>query len=407
MNRKKVAVIGGGGKITTAVLLEVLSDDPKTPYLFSLWGRTAAKLENTRTLAARFNAGNAELELAPSLDAALEEADLVLYCASYGLAPYGDYRAFGVQHGAYLMGIAEKMTVRCPEAWLLVVTNPPDIPLAAIHMRFGFERVVGLCNASTFTQKVLAAFLDEDEADVWPMDVGVNHELWYYDVLLRGKSIYPELRKLLLESYEPASILGDFHEQFPEWREGYRVNVEILRRTGYLHGPVGACHRFRGLPETRMAQLMKRPTNDDFLRLLDPALSNAEILRGTRRCAAEFPVYIARILRSILCDGGEQASALVLNRGALPGYPEDAMVQLTCRFNADGIVRPVPELPEFIEATLASRILQNRLLARALAEQDERYLRQAALVYPERLDFSELEKPIGDDFNAEPWMSLN
>ena len=407
MNRKKIAVIGGGGKITTAVILEMLSDDPKTLYHFSLFGRTAQKMENTLVLAERFNAGNAELEIAGSLDAALEEADLVLYCASYGLAPYGGYRAFGVQHGAYLMGIAERMTLRCPEAWLLVVTNPPDIPLAAIHMRFGLDRVVGLCNASTFTQKVLAAFLDEDEADVRPMDVGVNHELWYYDVLLRGRSIYDELRKMLPDLYDPAQIDGDFHEQFPEWREGFRVNVEILRRTGWLHGPVGGCHRFRGLPETRMAQLMRRPTNDDFLRLLDPALSNAEILRGTRRCAAEFPVYIARILRSILSDAGEQASALVLNSGALPGYPEDAMVQLTCRFNADGIVRPVPELPEFIEAALASRILQNRLLARALAEQDERYLRQAALVFPERLDFSALSAPVPDDFNAEPWMSLN
>ena len=407
MNRKKIAVIGGGGKITTAALLEMLGCPADASYLFSLFGRTKQKMENTLTLAARFNTGNAELEIADTLEAALTDADAVLYCASYGLGPFENWRAFGVQQGAYLMGIGERMAKLCPEAWLLVVTNPPDIPLAAVHMRFGLERVIGLCNASTFTQKVLAAFLDEDEEDLWPMDVGVNHELWYYDVLLRGKSIYPELKKLLLDSYDPACVLGDFHEQFPEWREGYRVNVEILRRTGYLHGPVGGCRRFRGLPETQMSKLMKRPNYDDFLRLLDPALPKEAVLRGTRRCAAEFPIYIARILHSVLTDAGEQASALVLNRGALPGYPEDAMVQLTCRFNAEGIVRPVPELPEFIEAALASRIRQNLLLARALAEQDEQYLRQAALVYPERLDFAALGEPVADGFNAEPWMSLN
>lgn len=407
MTEKKIAVIGGGGKITTAVILELLYGDAETPYRFSLFGRTEQKMVNTQTLASRFNAGNGRLEIAPTLEAALEGAALVLYCASYGLAPFEEYRAFGVQHGAYLMGIGERMTKLCPDAWLLVVTNPPDIPLAAVRLRFGLERVVGLCNASTFTQKVLAAFLDEDEEEVWPMDVGVNHELWYYDVLLREKSVYESLKPLLLAQYDPALIVDDFHEQFPEWREGFLANLAILRETGFLHGPVGGCHRFRNLPKTRMSELMRRPNYADFERLLDPALTREQILRGTRRCAAEFPVYIARIVRSILRDEGARASALVLNRGALPHYPEDAMVQLTCRFNADGIVRPVPELPEFIEASLAPRIRQNLLLARALAEQDETYLKQAALVFPERVDFAEVLPPFPEDGNAEPWMSLN
>lgn len=407
MTMKKIAVIGGGGKITTATILEILNRDTATPYMFSLYGRTQQKMVNTQTLCSRFNAGNAQVRIAPTLEDALDDADMVLYCASYGLAPFENYKAFGVQHGAYLMGIAERMTKRCPDAWLLVVTNPPDIPLMAAKLRFGLDRVVGLCNASTFTQKVLATFLDEEEEDVWPMDVGVNHELWYYDVLLREKSIYSELKKLLLTQYDPETITGDFHEQFPEWREGYLDNIAILRETGYLHGPVGGCHRFKNLPKTRMGELMKRPSYADFEQLLNPAFTREQILRGTRRCAAEFPIYIARIVRSILTDEGARASALVLNRGALPHYPEEAMLQLTCRFNADGIVRPVPECPEFIEAALASRIRQNLLLARALAEQDEKYLKQAALVFPERVDFAEVAKSFPETGNAEPWMSLN
>ena len=127
----------------------------------------------------------------------------------------------------------------------------------------------------------------------------------------------------------------------------------------------------------------------------------------TRRCAAEFPVYIARIVRSILLDEGARASALVLNRGALAGAPPDVCVQLTCRFYARHVERPAPVLPEFIEACLASRIRQNRLLARALALQDEALLRQAALVLPERVPVNALAKPLPEGFDAEPWLPLN
>ena len=396
---KKIAIIGAGGKITTATILELLNDDKTTSFQFSLYGRTAQKIDNTMTLAARFNARNAVFTQENSLEDTLANADLVLYCASYGLAAFEKYEAFGVQQGAFLFGIAERMVLLCPKAWLLVVTNPPDIPLLAAHMRFGIDRVIGLCNASVFTQKVLSAYMGYDEKEFWPMDFGVNHELWYYDAQYRGISVYDEIRASLLENYGPETLDTPFHREFPEWREGYLRNVAILRETGYLHGSVGGCRRFRDLPDTQMGTLMKRPSYADFEALLNPDLTKDEILRGTRRCAAEFPIYIADIVSSILLDEGRTQSALVLKDGA--------MVQLTCRYFADRVELPKFELPEFIEATLASRIKQNLLLARALAEQDVRLLKQAAFVFPERMPFTEVAAPWKSDGNAEAWMSLN
>ncbi|MCL2518798.1 MAG: hypothetical protein FWF15_09570, partial [Oscillospiraceae bacterium] len=357
----KIAIIGAGGKITTATILELLNNDKSTPFWFSLYGRTARKIENTLSLAERFNAGNAKFTQESTLEDALAGADLVLYCASYGLKPFEGYEAYGVQQGGYLMGIAERMVSVCPNAWLLVVTNPPDIPLLSVHIRFGLDRVIGLCNASVFTRKVLAAHMGYD---VMPMDFGVNHELWYYDVRHGDTSVYGEVRASLLNNYNPETLDTPFHREFPEWREGFKRNVAILRETGYLHGPVGGCRRFRDLPDTQMSALMKRPNDQDFVDLLNPSLTNEQILRGTRRCAAEFPIYIADIVHSILLNEGRTQSALVLK--------DSVMIQLTCKFYADQIELPVFEIPEFIEAALASRIKQNRLLARALAEQDVR-----------------------------------
>ena len=406
---KKIAVIGGGGKITTAAVAEMLYRDHETAYTFSLFGRNQTKIAGALGLLARFNTGNAVFEVASALEDALTGADAVLYCASYGLGDFESYRAFGVQNGAFIMGIGERMAKICPEAWLLVVTNPPDIPLTAVSLRFGLKKVIGLCNASTFTRKVLAAFLDEAEEDVMPMDVGVNHELWYYDVLLRGKSVYDDLKKMLAENYDPETLVDDFHDQFPEWREGFRNSIEIMKAVGYLPGPVGGGHRFKGLPQTQMSKLMKRPTNEDFAALYRdaPALSLERILSATRRCAAEFPIYIADILRAVLTYPAAHQSALVLNNGAVPCFPDEAMIQLTCSFDPGGITKPEFEIPEFIRTSLSSRVGQNLLLAKALAYQDDLLLRQAAMVYPERMDFSTLGDAEKPGFNAEPWMSLN
>ncbi len=403
---RKIAIIGGGGKITSAVIFELLNRDKTTEFEFALFGRTARKIDNTITISDRFNSGNGKVYNAGTLENALDGAELVLYCASYGLEAYGKYKAMGIQHGAYIMGIAEKIKEICPNAWLLAITNPPDIPLMATGMKFGLKKLIGLCNATSFTRKVLSAFMNYEEAGLFPMDIGTNHELWLYDVIYKNESVYDKVREELLKSYSPDKVKGAFHDSFPEWREGFVNNVAILKETGYLHGPVGGCARFSNLPFTGMGKLMKRPSYEDFENCLDPKLSNDEILRVTRRCAAEFPIYIADIIASALSGDGKKHSVLVQNCGAVPSVPDDAFIQLTCGITEDEIIRPVPELPEFIKATLISRILQNHILAQALAEQDEKLMKQALLAFPERVPFDKIDEIIASN-NAEPYISLN
>ena len=403
---RKIAIIGGGGKITSAVIFELLNRDKTTDFEFALFGRTASKIHNTIEISNRFNSGNGKVYNAETLENALAGAELVLYCASYGLEPYGEYKAMGVSHGAYIMGIAEKINEICPNAWLLAVTNPPDIPLMAAGMKFGLKKLIGLCNATSFTRKVISSFMGYEESELFPMDIGVNHELWLYDMIYKNESVYDNVRSTLLQSYSPDKVKGDFHESFPEWREGFVNNVAILKETGYLHGPVGGCARFSNLPFTEMGKLMKRPSYEDFEKCLNPELSNDEILRVTRRCAAEFPIYIADIIASALSGDGKKHSILTENCGAVPSLPDDAFIQLTCGITKDEIIRPNPELPEFIKAKLTSRVLQNHILAKALAEQDEKLLKQALLTFPERVPFDKLDEIIASN-NTEPYISLN
>lgn len=406
----KLTVIGGGGKISSAAIYELLNDLPNTPLEIVLYGRNPQKIANTLALSEQFNQGNAQIRAEADLEQALSGADIVFYCATYGTENYEGYRSMGIANGAFLMAIGEKMHTLCPDAWFLVTTNPPDIPLAAIGMRFGLKKLIGLCNAPVFNRKMLASYLKCEEASLTMREVGVNHEYWYYDLQKDGASIYDELRKRLPKDYNEADIDGQFHRDFPEWKKGFVNNAALVGLTGYLSGPVGGSNRYNGLPLDRkdMWAVSSRPTAADFEALMAPGLSKEDIFRTTRRCAAGFPQYIAGILESILTDDGREHPMLAQNLGAWEQYPADVFLQMTCALRRDGLTRPdLSQVPEFIEATLASRILQNHLMAQALAQQDDTLVQKALLVYPERLACMDAEDFFQTHKSVEPMIQLD
>ncbi len=406
----KLTVIGGGGKISSAAIYELLNDLSSVPLDIVLYGRNPKKIANTLRLAEQFNQGNTTLSAEENLSEALSGADIVFYCATYGTENYENYRSMGVANGAFLLAIGEKMRAICPEAWFLVATNPPDIPLAAIQMRFGLTKLIGLCNAPVFSRKMTAAFLGCDEASLAMREVGVNHEYWYYDIQKDGSSIYDELRTRLPKEYDEAAIDGEFHRDFPEWKKGFVNNAALLKLCGYLSGPVGGSNRYNGLPLDRkdMWAVSSRPTAEDFEALMEPGLTKEEIFRTTRRCAAGFPQYIAGIIESILTDDGKEHPMLVQNCGAWNRYPQDVFLQMTCALTSGGIRRPdLSAVPEFIEASLASRILQNHLMAQALARQEDALVQKALLTYPERLACMEAEDFFAAHQSVEPLIQLD
>ena len=97
----------------------------------------------------------------------------------------------------------------------------------------------------------------------------------------------------------------------------------------------------------------------------------------------------------------------VLNEGILPDQPETAVLQVHCRISHLSVSAPQKmRLPDYVSAVLASRIRQNDLAARALAEQDENLLRQALLAYPERVDLAVIERVVRGKERLEPHMQL-
>ena len=405
----KIAIIGGGGKISSAMIYELLNDIQDLSLTFALFGTNAEKIQDTLQLSERFRHPNAKIFACNTIEETLQEAEIVFYCATYGTKDYAGIRSMGVTNGAYLLYIGEKVSQYCPNAWFLTVTNPPCVPLMAVRMRYGLQKLIGLCNAPIFVKKVIASFLNCEESRLHMYEFGVNHEFWYYDIRLDDRDIYDELRQRLPQEYDRNKLQGEFHQDFPEWGYGFPNTIALMRLTGYLSGPVGCSNRYKNMPVTDMWSIASRPTAEDFKKLLDPKLSNYEVLKGTRRCAAGIPLYCADVLKSLLYSDGREHPILAFNNGAISAYKNDSMLQMTCAVFHDKIVPPHLEdtVPAYIHAVMASRIYQNHLMAEALAEQSDLKLRQALSIYPERIDVCETESFLASHSSVEPFIQLD
>jgi|GEM_PF-1353303 len=413
----KITVIGGGGKISSAVIYEMLSDVRDVPLEFALYGRNGAKTDNTLKISKRFAGNNARVYRQEKLEDALYGAEIVFFCATNGTLDCGGYRSMGITNGAFIMQIGELITKICPDAWFAVVTNPPDIPLSAVKKRFGLSKLIALCNAPVFNEKMTASFLGCAESDLDMYEFGVNHEYWFYDIKKNGVSVYDELRSRLPAEYSVQTVrseslpyLREFHADFPEWSVGFQNNAKLLGLCGYLSGPVGGSNRYKGLPVALkdMWAVSSRPTAEDFEKLTDESLSLGEIRKRAGRCAAGLPRYVAEVLESVVYDDGKERHVIALNGSAAPEYPENVMLQTRCRIYRDRLVLPdLGGVPEYVRGVMSSRIFQNDLMSDALAFGDDEKLRQAILCYPERIECAELEGFLESHGSVEPFAQLD
>src|SRR5215471_18279901 len=148
-----------------------------------------------------------------------------------------------------LLGIAERIARRSPDALLLNVTNP----LSALCRSVTREtpvRTVGLCNEVIGLQFVTSLLLDVDLRRVAPVVAGVNHLPLVTELRVDGDDGFQRLRALLddeeaqtepLWMTPPAAMHYRKVGPGPEWTKadviaGNRLKLELFQRFGVLPG---------------------------------------------------------------------------------------------------------------------------------------------------------------------------
>jgi 6-phospho-beta-glucosidase len=224
----QLALLGGSSPFTVA-WVDAVADSPAAiaPHDLVLHGRNAQRLDLVAGYArSRLVERGWSVRTSTSLERALDGADVVLHQVRYGglaarardeelAARFGipgdeTLGPAGLQAGLrlvpHLRRLAEEVRRRCPEAWVLNLSNPLSLAVAVLH-REGVDRALGLCELPRMTAARACRRLGLDPAAVEWSYTGLNHRGFVHHLTYEGRDLLPELGPEDLEGI-PAEVVA-------------------------------------------------------------------------------------------------------------------------------------------------------------------------------------------------------
>jgi 6-phospho-beta-glucosidase len=231
-----------------------------------------------------------------------------------------------------VLELAEETARRAaPGAWFVDFTNPVGIVTQAL-LDHG-HRAIGLCNSAIGFQRRFAAHFGVAPDRVELEHVGLNHLTWERAVTVDGVDRLPELLDgqadwIAADVGLPAALLRALRAVPSHYLRYYYATSRVL----------GEQRRRPSRAEQVMA------IERELLELYrDPALdTKPELLE--RRGGAFYSEAAAALIASLHAGTGDVQVVDVRNDGALPGLPDDAVVEVPARVDAGG-ARPLPLAP--------------------------------------------------------------
>lgn len=311
--------------------------------------------------------------------------------------------------------------IAAPGAWLYNFTNPAGLVAQALHYA-GIRRVVGICDSANGAQHAVSRFVGVPLRRVWHTVYGLNHLSWTRSARIDadpdgtgGEEVLPAL--LSDERFIGATHMSMFAPGLRRW-QGAFLN-EYLH---YFYHRDEALAALLAKKETR-GEETQRLTADLLARLRANPDPDAQIAAYREVMGQRSKTYMAharggadRVKMEPIGEDEEGYAAVALgcieaiatgtphytglnvpNNGAITGFADDDVVEVSCWIDGNGI-RPVRvgEMPE-AQYLLARDVKQyERLAARAILNRDRSMAIAALTVHPLIGSYPLAEKLIGE-----------
>ena len=417
----KIVLIGAGSRsFGPGTVRDVLLSDPlaESGVELVLMDRVAENLVDIKAYARHVSkrlGRAAEITATTDLEVALRgaafvvtaiEVDRYLYWSQDFHIPrkYGFRQVYGENggpgglfHALRNMGptihIARTMERLCPSAPMLNFTNPEHKLCEAVS-RLTSVQAVGLCHGVFMGREQIASMLGISDDDLDTSACGINHFTWFQSIRDRrtGEDLYPRLREVERE--------GDWLHL---WHE-IGLSRILFRRFGLWPSP-GANHigeYIRWADEFVAGELQYfydpmdgHPEATSDIPEFVYSLSGDKTTRPWRRKEPrarpleDIPLepsqeFAVPIMEAVACGLHRDLAAVnIPNQGAIPGLPDDMVVEIPAVADARGLHRTrMDTLPEVILAILRMQGSIQKLLVEAFAERSKEKLLHTLLLDP-------------------------
>ena len=272
-----------------------------------------------------------------------------------------------------VLDIAEETAGRGAEgAWVVDFTNPVGIVTQAL-LDDG-HRAIGLCNVAIGFQRRFAARLGVTPDRVALEHVGLNHLTWERAVRVDGRDVLPEMIESAADEIgedieSPGALIRLLGAIPSSYLQYFYFTDAILAR------------QLSGAKLSRAAEVMAiEKTLLEMYR--DPELAEKPKLLE-KRGGAYYSEAAAQLIASLYAGTGDEQVVDIRNDGALPGLPDDAVVEIPARIHADGahagdFAPLAPELLGLVQQVKA----YERLTVQAAVHGDRKAALKALLANP-------------------------
>lgn len=286
----------------------------------------------------------------------------------------------------------------CPDAVVMVESNPLNRICLAMRRHTGCGRILGLCHGVEITQNFLGRVLGMGTREIVATAAGVNHFTWILDLREResGRDLYPRVRR------ELADLDFDAVGHFNRWR----MSARLMDLYGYLPScgdehigeylPFG--HEFCGTegPDFAARTAGRRKLWDYYRRLAEgsgPLRPVTEQIGGEfeeekllwffepRNWAdtLAFPIINAAATNRFI----RMPAVNALNRGAIDNLPDDVFVEGPAACDASGVrLLSIGRLPKPLAAFCRRDVEQCEMVVEAAVEGDRDLVLRAMLLDP-------------------------
>lgn len=288
-----------------------------------------------------------------------------------------------------LLDFTKDMEEVCPNAWFLNYTNPMSMLTGAI-LRGSSIKAVGLCHSVQVCAATLLHALNRGTWDeVKDLDLrwkvaGINHMAWLLEISQDGKDLYPELR-------------AEAKKMIPKMRagkieSGNIVRLEIMNRFGY-YVTESSEHNAEYMPywiKSAYPELIEQYNIplDEYPRRCVSQIESwkkqyKEICTDPHLTHTLSCEYGSGIMNAIETNVPYQIGGNVLNNGFIENLPREAVVEVPCLIDANGVQGTyVGKLPTQCAALNMTNINVHLLTIEAALTRKKEAIYHAALLDP-------------------------
>jgi len=280
-----------------------------------------------------------------------------------------------------ILGIAKDIADVAPGALLANFTNPSGLVAEALARYAPDVSSIGVCNVPITTQMAIIEELEVlygrkiDPQSTQLDTLGLNHLSWHRGFTMEGEDVWPQLLQGYLQRLK--------EDPEPEWPPR---TVESLRMIpnyylGYFYQTEKKLVAQQKWPPSRAEEVMEIEKGL-LTQYADPNLKEPpEDLM--KRGGAYYSTLATQILTAHYNDLGEIHIVNTPHRGAVLGWPEDWVLEMPCKVDAEGI-HPLPTepLPPVCFGLIAAVKSYELLTVEAAVHGDREAAYQALLAHP-------------------------